>query len=122
MSEYIPVPVEAAKHIAKLYQKSIVVIMCYDPVHGLTHTTTYGVSAFDKENAATAGDICAKALGSDLSKRQTFEDFRDDYDPALFKESMDILGVINRRQGTTPVQLQQIERLLKLFGKGVHRA
>ena len=117
MSDYIPVPVEAAKHIAEHCKKSMVVILCYDPEHELTHATTYGVSAFDKENAAAVAQICSKAIGSDLAKMQTFEDFHHDYDPALFKETIELLRAINRRQGMTPPQYQQIERILKSFGE-----
>lgn len=114
---YIPVPVEAAAQISRHCKKSMVVILAYDPVHEMTHATTFGVSAFDKENAAAAGEMLSKAIGGDLSRKVEFEDFHADYDPAIFKEAVDILTVISRRQGTTSVQLQQIERFLRNFGR-----
>jgi hypothetical protein len=87
--DYKPVPVEAAKQIAEHYDKDMVVILSYDSVHEMTHTTTYGKTAFDKENAAAAGEICAKAIGSDLSRKQIFEDFHDDYSPAKLREALE---------------------------------
>jgi hypothetical protein len=121
MSEYQPVPVAEAKRISDQYAKSMVVILVYDPVYCLTHTTTYGVSAFDKENAAASGEIAARALGSDLGRRQNHDDFHDDYSPALYREALEILKTIRSRNGTTPVQVQQIERLLKAAGNGVRQ-
>jgi hypothetical protein len=85
MTDYKPIPVSEARAIADDYGKDIVVILCWDAEHGLTHTTTYGVTAFDKENAAAAGEICAKALGADLGKKQFHEDFHGDYSPARLK-------------------------------------
>lgn len=77
MSEYAPVPVEAAKSIATEYGKSIVIVLAWDQEHGALHTTTYGVSEKDKVHAAHGGEIASEALGCDLSKAQVFEDFRD---------------------------------------------
>ena len=91
-SEYIPVPVHAAKSIADTYEKQCVVILCYDRVHGLTHATTFGETAFDKENAAAVAEICTKAIGGDLGKKQEFEDFHKNYDPAAYKEAMDFIA------------------------------
>ena len=59
MSQYQPIPVAIAKAIAEEFEKSSVVILAWDAKHKLTHTTTYGVTAFDKENAAAAGQICS---------------------------------------------------------------
>jgi hypothetical protein len=56
MSEYQPVPVSAAREIAAKFDKTMVVILAYDPAHQLTHTTSYGVSAFEKEQAASVGE------------------------------------------------------------------
>lgn len=39
----------------------------------------------------------------------------------FFKEAMDLLTVISRRQGVTGPQLQQIERFLKATGKGIRQ-
>lgn len=91
MSEYIAVPVQAAKDVAEKYAKQMVVILCYDREHGLTHTTTYGVMPFDKENAAAAGEICAKAVGADLGQKQVFEDFHNDYNPAKLKAAWELI-------------------------------
>jgi hypothetical protein len=35
----------------------------------LTHTTTYGVRPWEKEQAAAAGQLCAKAVGSARTKK-----------------------------------------------------
>ena len=86
VSDYKQVPVSEAQRLSIEYQKDQVVILCYDRRHELTHTTTFGVTAFDKENAAAVGELCSQAIGCDLSKKQTFEDFHNDYKPALFKE------------------------------------
>lgn len=76
MNDYKPVPVAEAKQIAERYDKSIVVIAAWDPVFGLLHTTTYGVSANDKDHAADAGVIVARALGTVPELAHFFEDFR----------------------------------------------
>lgn len=115
-AEYLPVPVAAAKQIADVYQKSMVVILCYDPVYQLTHTTTYGREAFDKEQAAAAGEICTKAVGADLSKKTEYEDFHRNYDAARYREALELLKVIRASGGTTVPQLRQIERLLAATG------
>jgi hypothetical protein len=91
MPEYQPVPVSEASRICDEYAKSMVVILCYDAKFQMTHTTTYGVSAFDKENAAAAGALVTKAIGADLSKKQTFEDFHASYDPAVYKQALELL-------------------------------
>lgn len=90
-TKYQPVPVETAKSIATEFNKSMVVILSYDAASGQTHTTTYGVSAVDKENAAAAGEKATAAIGSDLSRRVVFEDFHRDYDPARLKECLELL-------------------------------
>jgi len=77
---YQPVPVAVAKDIAEGHDKSIVIILSWDPVHGLLHTTTYGVSPIDKQWAAEGGDIAAKALGADFDRLKTYEDFRNKND------------------------------------------
>lgn len=86
LTDYKPVPVSEARRIAATYSKSMVVILCYDAVHALTHTTTYGESAFEKERAAAVGKLCAETIGSDLSKTTCYEDFHRDYDPARYRE------------------------------------
>jgi hypothetical protein len=122
MSDYKEVPVLIAKEIADIYSKNQVVILCWDQEHELTHTTTYGKTAFDKENAAAIGRKLSEAIGCDMGKRQDFEDFHQDYSPALYKEALEILKVIARRQGCTSPQFRKIERLLKAAGHVVRRA
>ena len=78
MPEYLPVPVEAAQYIAQKFDKSIVIISAWDPIHGLLHTTTYGVTPADKESAAIGGEIACKALGGLREASTNFEDFRLD--------------------------------------------
>ncbi len=79
MSEYKPVPVEAAKAIAETYDKSMVVICCWDEKANKLHTTTYGVSPKDKHMAAIGGEMAARVLGGDLSKKEDFEDYRKNF-------------------------------------------
>ncbi len=52
MNEYKPIPVEVARQISHEFDKSMVVILAYDPAHLLMHTVTYGVDPLDKETAA----------------------------------------------------------------------
>jgi hypothetical protein len=118
---YLPVPVEIARSIAEQFEKSQVVILSFDPKRRLTHTTTYGVNAFDKENAAAAGEICARAVGCDLSQKQSYEDFHDSYEPALYREALELFKKIRARQGCTPAALQSIERILKAAGCGLRQ-
>jgi hypothetical protein len=96
MAEYRPVPVQAAEYIAKTFNKSMVVVLAYDRVHAKTHTTTYGVSAIEKEQAAAVGEVCTNTIGADLSRKIVYEDFHRDYDPARFKESLEVLHAVNR--------------------------
>jgi len=79
------------------------------------------VSAFDKENAAAAGEICADAIGADLGRKQSFEDFHKDYDPALFKECLDLLTLIRGRNGCTEPMVVQAGLILKAAGRGVRQ-
>ena len=97
MPDYKPVPVHIAHQISKEFEKSMVVILCYDPVYELTHVTTYGASAWDKEQAAAVGEMCSQAVGGDLSRKQMFEDFHRDYDPARAKEAMESLMSIRKK-------------------------
>lgn len=76
--KYKPVPVSTAREIAEKYDKAIVIINTWDTTHGLLHTTTFGVSQEQKEQAAIGGDISAKALGADMPRADFYEDFRKD--------------------------------------------
>src|SRR5437588_9363562 len=83
--EYKPIPVEAAKEISDKYEKSIVLIWSWDPVHELLHTTTYGKSIQEKNWAARGGEIAAEALGAIMTEKDTYEDFR----PGINKKKSD---------------------------------
>jgi hypothetical protein len=74
VSDYVPVPVEAARQIARTYAKQIVVVLSIDKVFSTTHITTYGVAAEDKIVAANIGEELAKEYGG--NPRTTFEDFK----------------------------------------------
>jgi len=74
--DYLPVTVEAARSVGICFHKDVVVILSIDRSHDLMHTTTWGRSAEDKVFAARWGDVLTAASGSDLTQRQTFEDFR----------------------------------------------
>jgi hypothetical protein len=77
MSEpYKPVPVEVARAIAEDFDKSIVIIFCHDPVHGLMHTTTFGIDAEKRKWAAEGGEIATRALGGVTELATSFEDYR----------------------------------------------
>lgn len=76
MKPYVNIPVELARQIAQDFDKQIVVVCAWNHAHAKLHTTTYGVEPKDKRDAAKAGEICAKALGMDIGKSETFEDFR----------------------------------------------
>ena len=70
------IPVAAARMIGHDYNKSLVVILAYDPHENRLHTVTWGREAQEKSLAAEAGDKCTAVLGADLSKRETFQDYR----------------------------------------------
>lgn len=75
--KHIPVPVETAKEIAERFRKTMVVILSYDPVSEMTHTTTYGVEPLDKERAADVGAECAKFIcGDGYARRKSYSDYR----------------------------------------------
>lgn len=112
-----PVPVSVAKDIAERFGKSSVVILCYEPATERTFTTTYGVTPFDKENAAAAGSICAKALGSDLSRKQVFEDFHHDYDAANYKAAVELMQKIVSSRAPANWSIDKLEEFLKQIGK-----
>ncbi len=76
MTEYQPVPVDAARQIGQHFGKGIVVILAVDDAHALIHCTTWGETAEQKHSAAQLGDQISVFVGMDLSRRSTFEDFR----------------------------------------------
>lgn len=115
-AEYQPIPVAAARQICEAHGKSIAVIIAYDPVHECTHTTTYGVAAVEKENAAAMGELCTQAIGGDLSRKQVFEDYHQTYEPAVLAECLELLRRAVARQGMTLADVAQAERVLKSIG------
>jgi len=76
MKEYKRIPVEICRQLSADFDKEIVIVCAWDSEHEKLHTTTYGKEPQDKINAARGGEICAKALGCDLGRKEDFEDFR----------------------------------------------
>lgn len=122
MSEYIPIPVSEAQRISDLYQKSMVVILAYDPAHQMSHATTFGVTADDKVYAAQMADRTVDMMGELGRTKTVHEDFRQDFDAGLYKEAVDLLQLLYRRQAVVSPQAQLVERFLKSIGKGVRQA
>ena len=60
MSEYIPVPVRAAEHIATEFDKDQVVIVSCNKEQGRIHFTSFGKSAIDKLDAAKVSYLMQK--------------------------------------------------------------
>lgn len=116
-ADYQPIPVHEAQRLAESYAKSMVVILAHDPVHEMMHTTTYGADAVEKEIAAEAGKICTAALGGDLNRLHSFEDFHDQYAPALLAECLELLRRSVARQGMTTPDVAQAERILKSISR-----
>lgn len=113
MSEHPGIPVEEAKRIAEKFGKTHVVITAYDRREQMTYTATYGVEAQDKVEAARMGEIFAGAAGCDLSKSTMYEDFRKDFQPALFRESVELMRkVVNAHDKELIGALDHIERFL----------
>lgn len=73
-TNYIPIPVKAARKIAEKYQKEIVIINAYDTKFRLLQTTTYGVTTQLGQAAAKGGELAAQALGFDIDEEQTKHD------------------------------------------------
>ncbi len=63
MNNYINVPIEAAKYISAKFNKSQVIIVCWDKDHRRIHVTTYGDSDKDSEGAAKGGNLIRKTFG-----------------------------------------------------------
>lgn len=92
MSEYVPVPVDAARLIAHQYAKDVVVIVCQDSEHGQVHTTTYGKQPADKILAAELGPVLAAAMGGFMPEAKPFEDFREAAEnAATFEEALRLI-------------------------------
>lgn len=108
------VPTAVARQICWTFNKVQCVILCYDREHNLTHTTTYGMTAFDKENAAAVGEACTKAIGGDLSQRIGYEDFHRDYKPAIYREAIELLRGIHAAGALLPETFKRVEALLQM--------
>ena len=76
MEPYKPIPVAEGESLAIRFDKSVVIICAWDPVHGMLHTTTYGASEQEKHWAALGGEKAARALGTLPELGVEFEDFR----------------------------------------------
>lgn len=63
MPPYKDIPIKAAREIAKAYDKSQVIILTFDKVHGKTHVTTYGRTVEDCRQAAEGGNKLKKVMG-----------------------------------------------------------
>ena len=74
MSEYKPIPVEAARFIAREFDKQIVIVLAW--TDNTLHTTTYGSDPQHKEWAARGGEVAAKALGALTDQSVVYEDYR----------------------------------------------
>lgn len=85
-----PVPVSVAHSVAHSFRKDVVVIVSYDRLNEMTHTTTWGRTPQDKLTAAEWGDQFAALLCGPNAPRTTFEDFRT-VDAAHIKAALDEL-------------------------------
>jgi hypothetical protein len=114
--EFKPIPVAAAKSIAEQFDKAMVIINAYDEKHEMNATATYGVTPQQKEIAADAGERTAKALGSAIEAKTTFEDFRhrSAAEAALYLETLkSIHNWCDLSDGTDPIEaVLNIERLV----------
>lgn len=111
-----PIPVEEAKRIAEECNKSIVIVVGWDPVHSSTWVTTFGTTAQAKEIAVAGAEKIKEALNlGDLEK--TFQDFRKDMNPAFLKEAVDLLQAVKKRN-TDTVTNQKIDFFLKRLKTG----
>ena len=63
MKNYKKVTIAAAKEIAQKFDKTQVIIVCWDDTHKKMHVTTYGKSLLDCEQAAVGGNFIKRALG-----------------------------------------------------------
>ena len=61
--KYKPIPISAAREIAKKYGKQQVIIVTWDAVHGKEHVTTYGDTKETCRLAAMGGARVKQALG-----------------------------------------------------------
>lgn len=62
MKQYKPVPVKAAQSIAETYDKSIVIVLTYDPTLMAVRAVSYGVNAKSQAFAEKGAAIAIAAL------------------------------------------------------------
>lgn len=62
MAKYKPIPISAARDIAKKYGKAQVIIVTWDAAHGTEHVTTYGSDKEQCRQAALGGSRVKEAL------------------------------------------------------------
>lgn len=96
MSQYVPVPVAAARQIAAEYEKQVVAIVSLDRPHVRVHVTTFGETAEDKLAASNLGDLLAKAAGLDVVLQTPYEDFRDRTAAGWAVERQAMIDLLNR--------------------------
>ena len=63
--DYKSVPINSARIISEAYEKSQVIIVCWDKEHCRSHVTTYGKDIIDSQLAAMGGNMIKKELGWD---------------------------------------------------------
>ncbi len=54
--KYKPIPITAARDIAKRFDKQQVIVVAWDAVHGKEHVTTYGTTKVACAQAALGGN------------------------------------------------------------------
>lgn len=115
MSDYKPIPINEAWRIAQDYRKSHVVIVCYDADHHKTHLTTYGRTAEQKVQAAKLGEILLAATGANMAKLpgDDEEDFRLQFDAAMYAEAKDLLKQVLTRAEMKTIMKSDVKDFLE---------
>lgn len=106
MASHKPITTEQAQRIAEEHDKSIIIILAYDPASELMHATTYGVSPRDKEWAAQGGEIAITALGASVEAATTPEDYRITQAKDLLAALKSAITIID---GTRPFLVQEMD-------------
>jgi len=76
MSDYQPIPVDAARKVADEYRKDILLIVGWDREANKTDIVTWGREVEEKVVAANAGETITKQLGLAEATATVHEDFR----------------------------------------------
>lgn len=103
---YKPIPVDVARQIAKEFRKDIVVIYTEDDVFALSHITTYGSTTLNTLVAAERGEAITKTFQMDMTRKQSFEDFRDVSQAEAAKEIERLTALLNEKEA-------EIQNILK---------